>query len=244
MWSCWQRTGRDVMERAGKTILVVEDTAVVRTLVAAALRAVGYNVEVASHGIDALATLSDGAIPVDVLVTDLSMPVMGGEELISNIRGITRYQHLPIVMLTADTSTTSVSVVQYGHVKVMEKPVDLKKLVSNVDELLSSGGDTFTTSNQPPANPQLATLLPLYIEEGQNHLASIKKAAENHDNEAIRESAHALKGISITIGANSVEEVARKLESMGKRRETEGLSELIEQLQQSFERYIAQPSFH
>ena len=231
------------MERAEKTILVVEDTAVVRALVASALRTAGYNVKVAAHGKDALALLFDDATAVDLLVTDLSMPVMGGGELINRMRDIKRYQHLPIVMLTADISTTPGGVAQSGRIRVMEKPVDLERLVLNADELLGDSGDddANTTSNQPLMDHQVAKLLPLYKEEGRNHIQSISRAVEMHDNAALRDSAHALKGISITIGATSVEEVARKLEGKAKTHDTEGLPDLLEQLRQSFERYIAQP---
>jgi len=69
-------------ERAGsETILLVEDQTAVRELVCTALEGHGYKVIAAESPKQALATLEDPAVSIDLLLTDLVMPAMSGRLL-------------------------------------------------------------------------------------------------------------------------------------------------------------------
>lgn len=69
-------------------VLVVEDEPLVRSLVVGTLRERGYDVLEASHGEDALALLGAPArIPIDLLLTDVVMPILGGHELAHHLVG-------------------------------------------------------------------------------------------------------------------------------------------------------------
>lgn len=65
----------------GETILVVEDEAQVRHLATRLLTELGYTVLAAGDGVDALAVASSHDGPIDLLLTDVVMPRMGGREL-------------------------------------------------------------------------------------------------------------------------------------------------------------------
>ena len=67
------------------TVLVVDDEAEVRTLIAEVLRGSGYHVVVASDGDAALELLERAGRPVDLLVTDVVMPVMSGTDLAARV---------------------------------------------------------------------------------------------------------------------------------------------------------------
>jgi two-component system chemotaxis response regulator CheY len=81
-----------------KTILVVDDAAVVRHVVSLTLRKSGYDVVEAVNGKDALEKL--GGSTVELVITDLNMPEMDGLELIRKMRQTVRYRYMPILMLT------------------------------------------------------------------------------------------------------------------------------------------------
>ncbi len=83
-----------------KKLLIVDDSASIRELVAFTLKDAGYDVLVAEHGKKALAKLAD--TPVDMIITDLNMPEMDGNELIRHVRGMGPYKFTPIVMLTTE----------------------------------------------------------------------------------------------------------------------------------------------
>ena len=80
-------------------VLVVDDDADVRELVARALRRVGHQVTVAPNGHEAMAALS--AETPDVVVLDYKMPEMDGISFLEVIRCYLRWQTLPVILLTA-----------------------------------------------------------------------------------------------------------------------------------------------
>lgn len=75
-----------VEQNGSETILLVDDNELVREVVALTLRARGYDVIEAGDGNDALAIVRRG-LPIDLVVTDLVMPGMGGAELGERLRG-------------------------------------------------------------------------------------------------------------------------------------------------------------
>ncbi|MGH7483196.1 MAG: ATP-binding protein [Longimicrobiales bacterium] len=79
-------------------ILVVDDEDGVRTLLRRALERSGYRVIAAASGADALATLSGLDRAPDLLLTDLAMPGMGGEEVAERVRG--RCPGIPVLFMS------------------------------------------------------------------------------------------------------------------------------------------------
>jgi two-component system chemotaxis response regulator CheY len=83
-----------------KTILTVDDSASVRQMVRFTLSDAGYAVIEAVDGKDALAKMSPA---VNLVITDLNMPNLGGIELIRAVRANPAYKGIPIVMLTTES---------------------------------------------------------------------------------------------------------------------------------------------
>ncbi|MBN2654063.1 MAG: response regulator [Nitrospirae bacterium] len=84
-----------------KTILIVDDSASMRQLVAFTLKDAGYDVIAAVNGKDALSKISGAKI--DMVVTDLNMPEMDGIEFIKTFRTTAGNRFVPIVMLTTES---------------------------------------------------------------------------------------------------------------------------------------------
>lgn len=85
-----------------RAVLVVDDTASVRRLVCLILRAAGYTVIEASNGREAMERLSHREKRVEMVITDLMMPVMDGIGLIQSLRADSRYREIPVIMLTSE----------------------------------------------------------------------------------------------------------------------------------------------
>ncbi|MFP4391718.1 MAG: response regulator [Desulfohalobiaceae bacterium] len=83
-----------------KTIMTVDDSSSVRQMVSYTLQDAGYEVLEATDGQDALKKLKG---QVDMIITDLNMPNMDGIELIRQVRQISEYKFMPIVMLTTES---------------------------------------------------------------------------------------------------------------------------------------------
>ncbi len=83
-------------------IMLVEDQAITRAMIARVLRTLGHQVLEAADGGQALGVLENE--PVHLLVTDLDMPGMGGIELIRHLRARPEWSNLPIVVLSTHGS--------------------------------------------------------------------------------------------------------------------------------------------
>jgi two-component system, cell cycle sensor histidine kinase and response regulator CckA len=70
-----------------ETILLVEDEPAVRQLFAAALKRAGYAVYEARNGQEAMKLFDQHGDTIDMLLTDMRMPYMGGAELAHHLRG-------------------------------------------------------------------------------------------------------------------------------------------------------------
>lgn len=82
----------------GKTILTVDNSASVLQMVKMTLVGAGYQVKQAANGEDGLAKARLGAI--DMVLTDLNMPIMDGLTLIRELRKLPAFKGIPIVFLT------------------------------------------------------------------------------------------------------------------------------------------------
>lgn len=94
--------GLPLEERESKKILVVDDSLSVRKYVSAFLEAKRFKVHTATNGLEALNILSE--TPIDMIITDLEMPVMHGYELIEKIKHSDKLKHLPVIVLTSRSS--------------------------------------------------------------------------------------------------------------------------------------------
>jgi two-component system chemotaxis response regulator CheY len=87
-----------------KRAMTVDDSKTMRDMVAYTLRAAGFEVAQAEDGRQALTLLA--GTKVDVIITDLNMPVMDGVALIRALRADPKWRALPILMLTTESDAT------------------------------------------------------------------------------------------------------------------------------------------
>jgi two-component system chemotaxis response regulator CheY len=90
-------------ERVSRTIMVVDDSATTRSLIASHLSESGdYDIVEAASGFEALKVLPTRK--VDLIITDINMPDINGLELISFVRENPIYQHIPTIIITTEDS--------------------------------------------------------------------------------------------------------------------------------------------
>lgn len=86
-----------------KTILVVDDSAALRRVVALALNEAGYEVMEAGDGADALAKLAAlGGKKVHLVISDVNMPRMDGIEFVTRLKAQPAFKFTPVIMLTTE----------------------------------------------------------------------------------------------------------------------------------------------
>ena len=117
-------------------VLVVEDSFVMRALVARALRSDGQEVVEAEDGVEALERLAELGGDVDLVVCDMHMPRMNGIELIAELRA-SGYAH-GIVLLSAEDDLAEVRKARAaGATRWVAKPFDVPDLLHAVRSQLS-----------------------------------------------------------------------------------------------------------
>ncbi len=115
-----------------KTILVVDDQAVLRTILSHALGQLGYRVITAVDGLDAIRKIVAFPGTIDVLITDLMMPGMGGDELLDYV-AVLRPR-----MKAMCLSATLTDVALHRGVLSLPKPFSLHTVVRTVTEVLAA----------------------------------------------------------------------------------------------------------
>ena len=84
-----------------KTILIVDDSASLRTVVKMALQRAGYEVVEAGDGVQGLAAL-EATGKVHLIVSDVNMPNMDGITFVTQVKQHPRHKFVPVVMLTTE----------------------------------------------------------------------------------------------------------------------------------------------
>ena len=118
-----------------KKILIVDDSVSMRQMVGFTLREGGFEVIEAEHGQDALNKLKTAT--VDLVITDLNMPVMDGITLIQNLRQQPAMKTKPILMLTTEgLASKKEQGKAAGASGWLVKPFDPEKLLQTIAKVL------------------------------------------------------------------------------------------------------------
>ncbi len=104
-------------------ILVVDDSSVMRAMIIRTLRMVDLplgEIHQAANGREGLDLLA--AHPVDLVMVDINMPVMGGEEMIERMRAEPELAALPVLVVSTESSETRISELAEKGVHFVHKP--------------------------------------------------------------------------------------------------------------------------
>lgn len=131
------RTNDDgLMVKTMTTILIVDDYPVTQRVLSTQLRKNGYSVVTAGSAREALNRLAEAQ--VDLAILDIAMPEVDGLMLLRQLRGDTRYQGMPIIMLTASGQDQDrIEAREAGANDFLSKPASSRELLDTVEHWLS-----------------------------------------------------------------------------------------------------------
>jgi len=128
--------GATAAHPASRRVLVIDDDAVTRLVIGAALRDAGYDVVEAGDGAEGLALFR--AEPAAAVITDLVMPNHGGLETVKELRRTDATVRIIVVSgVTGGSAEYMRRAVRLGADRVLPKPVDLRELQAMVAGLLA-----------------------------------------------------------------------------------------------------------
>ena len=118
------------------TILVVDDSNSLRSMVRASLVSQGHIVTEACDGQSAVEQLNDHQY--DAIISDINMPNIDGIELVKIIRKHPQHQYTPILLLTTEsTNTKKLEGKQAGATGWLVKPFNESSLIATINRLLA-----------------------------------------------------------------------------------------------------------
>ena len=247
----------------GLRILLAEDNVVNQRLASIVLGKQGHVLEVANNGHQALALWQ--AQPFDVILMDVDMPEMNGYEATEQIRAVEAEQggHIPVIAMTAHAMAGArETCLSHGMDGYLSKPIDLDALRLELDGLLPGTGHTEVTPVEQAGRPQLAVadfaqlrqtlgddhavfdeLVHLYRQDAPGHLQQLQHALAQGDADALRHSAHALKGMLGVFAAERAMAAAQQLEQSVGQDGCAVLMDRLNQCLQEFDQALAQYRF-
>lgn len=154
------------------TLLVVDDTFENRAVLSNLLNPLGFQMIEAENGQEGLEKLRE--LQVDLVITDLVMPVMDGFEFIQNVRNSQDWKHHKIIVSSASvTEMDQYKAMDAGGDYFLHKPVNFRELLAAISECLDlqwiydnredtdALWESIPSQIVPPAPPILTTLLDL-----------------------------------------------------------------------------------
>ncbi|NJD61961.1 MAG: response regulator [Deltaproteobacteria bacterium] len=221
-------------------ILVAEDNPTNQMVIAKLLERAGHEVKVVGDGLQALDALRNERL--DIALLDLNMPVIGGMETARRYLAEMKDNNpIPLVALTADATPESKKACEDAGIKAyMTKPFETKKVLSTLQNLTSqtilppanTGGEPAQETVEKKARPGLdeatleeieamgptkefvKNLVWLFIRDSEKRIREMEVAAEMKNVKRLCEAAHALKGISGSIGALAAMDICDRLQHM------------------------------
>ena len=223
---------------AGTLILAVEDHPVNRQVLMRQLHTLGYAVELATNGVEALEMWQQR--DYGLVLTDCHMPEMDGFELTAAIRALEEggKKHTPIIAATANAlQGEAENCRRAGMDGYLSKPIKLDALASELSVWLDGGARVVTPAVTVDKDAEhdhksvidlsvlrgichgdeeaLREMLGDFIDINGSVMDSLMSAIGERNAEEVNGLAHKLKGSAGTAGAKALAEVAKQLEISG-----------------------------
>ncbi|TAN47001.1 MAG: response regulator [Methylococcaceae bacterium] len=223
----------------GAKVLVVDDYLANRVVAKEMLESEGFDVCLAGSGPDAISQIKNS--PFDAVLMDLQMPEMDGYEACGIIRSDLRYQHLPIIALTAHAmSGIRDKCLQAGMNDYVTKPINIDKLLDVLVQYIDPAGICKTQSLKPlqetlDADDWQDVLVDVDVQQGIKNVAGngqiyrelLSQFSEDFagmpakahslllagDASAAQQLTHGLKGVAGNLAITSVFDAAKALEA-------------------------------
>jgi len=205
-------------------VLVAEDNAINQRVIRGILERAGHSVRVVGNGQEALDVLEGERF--DVIIMDLNMPELGGLEAAKGYRFMDpESARVPIIILSADvTSEAMRECEQAGVDAFLPKPIEARRLLDTITALVDErAGAPETLGDEAQAvraviNPSALAELELispggtfmqelingFIQDGETLLRQMEAAIASGEFETFRDLVHAMKGSSVTLGAEQL----------------------------------------
>ena len=220
-------------------VLVVEDSITNREVLCDMLEEMGHKVISAMNGLESLEQVKKQIF--DIIFMDINMPIMGGIEAVQKIRsggGLNSKTY--IAGLTAHGSDEfGVEAEQAGMDCYFTKPIRLVTLRQIISDVVTSGSDETIGEYSAVLKELFETLghektlgvSRIFFEELEQFINQCNQGVFSHDNHALAEAAHKIKGAAAMLGLDLLETTFAQLESDAHKDNIRDLNNRIQSLE-------------
>ncbi|NQU58222.1 MAG: transporter substrate-binding domain-containing protein [Rhodospirillales bacterium] len=243
---------RDALERltaVSRTVLVIDDTEINRTVAAKQLGKLGYACELADGGAKALEMT--GRTKFDAILADISMPGMDGLEFLDRFREQDNAK-TPVIALTGHkTPEDRARFLAAGMDDVLSKPVILEELAATLEKWCALGPDERDAGQDPIDLGQLSEILGeedeaelfkmlnFFTQQFPDLLASLQGAVGERNAKSVRDKAHAAKSAATYAAAISLSAQLEKLEKQAQDEDWDDIAVLSAAIESEYARVVA-----
>jgi len=225
----------------GAHVLLVEDNEINQQVAQEILEDAGLKVTIAENGQYAVDQVHQTNF--DIVLMDVQMPVMDGYEATKAIRKESKFDKLPIIAMSASAMTQDrAHAINIGMNDHVAKPINIKELFSTLvkwiepkerqvpdtvkaDKAINESTEDIEIPDLPGIDVESGlarvsdkkklylNMLKKFYAEFTDPAQSIQKSLQDNDSETAERIAHTVKGLSGSIGANTLHKAAESLES-------------------------------
>jgi len=246
-----------------KQILLVEDSEMNQRLASVYLKKMGYHVDIANNGQEALDILSQKNF--DLILMDVQMPVMDGiraTKLIRKGEQSVRNPKIPIIAITANAMSQDRKIcLEAGMNDYVSKPFKPENLKEKIDSLLGKAAVKPTKKKTVKNRSSIPSkyfdkkaildridgdmdlfrqLIALFVKEVPRQINQIKLAIKEQKPDNITLYAHTIKGSAYNIRAMELKQVALDIEQAGKASNVHLAASKIEALENTYDKLYSE----
>jgi DNA-binding NarL/FixJ family response regulator len=199
------------------TILVIDDSDIIRTTLKKFLSEYDIEVITSSDGLEGLQKAIEHK--PSLIVLDLLMPNLDGIRLLRVLKVMEELKQIPVIIISGHTDKTNVlAAMEAGAEKIISKPLTKEVLVKSINDVL---GQNFlssarkllhlSASEKDQMNKELRRY---YISSLVYKKETLRQSIENKNKDLLKMIVHELKGSSGTVGFSQISEMCRDIEGV------------------------------
>lgn len=247
-------------------ILIAEDNPTNQKVITAQLAQLGQQAEVTNNGAEAMTKLAEN--DYDVVILDILMPIMDGEETIKAIRAAkpSTAQHYCIALTASNYQDQKERLLNLGFDAFLSKPLSLDQLADALNDVPrtlwvkpSFGGAfmenqniveeakqnsfdfTYLKTQFGDAHKEIfKEIAPTFLEHAYRELIDLKKFTDAGNAEKVKRTSHSMKGAASSIGLTHLANALLQIESNPDSAKTSSKVSDIEQIMQELKPLIEQ----
>lgn len=214
-------------------ILVAEDTPDNQRLLELLLAPLGAELIIVNNGAEALERFQKERF--DLVLMDIQMPVMDGEEAAVHIReweASEAQKSVPLIALTAHAFSEDLAqIYASGFTTHLSKPLHRELLIQTLKHYLPVA-EKDSIPNQVEVDPELYVLIPSFLNNRRRDVIRLREMIQGQNFEGVRYLAHTLKGVGGSYGFDHLSELGAHLELAAMSRQTSQCLEIVQSLHQ------------